>query len=210
MKSRAVVFDLDGTLANTLEDIGRAMNHVLETEGLPTHPLADYRKFVGEGARELVRHAAGGFEERLLLAFRARYIEHLVEHTRPYPGIAELLDSLTASAVPLAVLSNKPHRFTTRIVEALFPRTPFVRVFGEREGIPKKPDPAALFEICDAFALDPSAAVLIGDSEIDVEAARAASMRAIAVTWGFRDRADLERSGPDALVSDANELRAAL
>lgn len=206
MKSRAVVFDLDGTIADTLADIGAAMNHVLEEEGLPVHPLADYRRFVGMGARELVHQAAGTFDERLLAAFRARYVDHLVDQTRPYPGVDALLADLARRGVPLAVLSNKPHRFTTRIVDALFSGVPFVAVFGEREGVPKKPDPTALLEIADLFALPPSECVLVGDSEIDVHTARAASMRAVAVTWGFRDRADLVRAGPHAIAETAEEL----
>jgi phosphoglycolate phosphatase len=210
MQSRAVVFDLDGTIADTLADIGSAMNHVLEEEGLPVHPLADYRRFVGMGARELVHRAAGRFDERLLLAFRARYVDHLVDRTRPYPGIEELLGELVRRGVPLAVLSNKPHRFTVRIVEALFAGVPFVTVFGERDGIPKKPDPTALLEITVRFALPPADCVLVGDSEIDVQTAHAASARAIAVTWGFRDRVELERAEPHAIADTADELARAL
>jgi phosphoglycolate phosphatase len=210
MKSRAVVFDLDGTIADTLADIGAAMNHVLEEEGLPVHALGDYRRFVGMGARELVHQAAGRFDERLLAAFRARYVDHLFDRTRPYPGIEELLADLARRGVPLAVLSNKPHRFTTRIVDALFSGLPFVAVFGEREGVPKKPDPTALLEIAGLFELAPSECVLVGDSEIDVQAARAASMRAIAVTWGFRDRAELLRAEPHAIADSVEELARAL
>jgi phosphoglycolate phosphatase len=184
----AVIFDLDGTLADSLRDIAEHMNDTLAEHGLARIPVADYAPFVGNGVRELVRRAAPAEDaDALVEAFRARYRAAPVVHTRPYPGIVELLDSLDAR---LAVLSNKPHALTEAVVNELFPGR-FAAVLGEREGTPRKPDPAGALALARALEVPPEACALVGDSDVDVETALRAGMRAIAVSWGLRPRAAL-------------------
>jgi phosphoglycolate phosphatase len=182
-----VLFDLDGTLADSLRDIAAAMDHALGELGLPTHSLEAYEHFIGDGARMLVRRAIGAaidHEERALELFRARYGEHLVVHTRPYPGIEALLDELRD--VPTAVLSNKPHEWTVAIVRALFPQHPFTIVLGHRAPALHKPDPSTALEIARALDRSPDRVLFVGDTAIDVETARRAGMIAIGASWGMR------------------------
>jgi phosphoglycolate phosphatase len=207
---RALIFDLDGTLVDSLGDIAAACNHVLAGEGLPEHPLTDYRVFVGEGIRRLVERAAPGLaRERtaaLVTAVRARYEAHLVERTRPYPGVLEALTALRRAGLPLAVLSNKPHDLTERVVAALLGATPFVAVDGERAGRPRKPDPAGAIAVAAALGTAPGETWLVGDTRIDMETAAAAGMVPVGVLWGFRDRAELEASGARQVVATPAEL----
>lgn len=202
---RAVIFDLDGTLADTLLDIAHAVNHGLGALGCPPHPLEDYRRFVGGGVESLARTvlppAERGLAPRLVELFRAYYLEHLLDHTRPYAGIPELLVELESRGVAMAVLSNKPHAPTRRIVDALFGAGRFVEVFGERAGVPRKPDPAAVLELVRCFAraagadIARSEVALVGDSAFDVRAAHAASVVPIGVLWGFRGEKELREAG---------------
>jgi phosphoglycolate phosphatase len=211
---RALVFDLDGTLVDSLDDLSDAMNFVLRADGLREHGRDAYRLFIGEGARHLVHEA---LPERLqpetdayLARFRARYFDNLFEKTRPYDGIVELLEHLTACGAPMAVLSNKPHEATVRIVERFFPTTPFGGVLGARADVPKKPDPTAALELARVLATEPEAAAFVGDTRTDVETALAAHMLPVGVLWGFRDRDELERAGARALCAHPAEIAALL
>jgi phosphoglycolate phosphatase len=205
MRPRAVLFDLDGTLVDSLDDIGRSMNFVLESKGFPPHPLSDYRAFVGDGITMLARRAlppsaSAETLEDCVAAMRRRYGEHAQERTRPYDGIPELLDGIAARGLRAAVLSNKPHDLTVAMVRRLLARWCFDPVFGERDGIPRKPDPSAAQQVACLLGLDPSAILYVGDTPTDFETARAAGMPFAAATWGFRSEDELVRAGAATVV----------
>jgi phosphoglycolate phosphatase len=206
----AILFDLDGTLADTLEDIASAMDEVLRSLGQPGHPPEAYRRFIGEGAAVLVARALpadrGDLAGRALEAFRQRYRAHLVERTRPYDGIAEVLEALQGRGTRLAVLSNKPHDLTVEMVERLFRGIAFGAVAGQRPGSPPKPDPAAALEIARTLGVPPAHCALVGDGPTDMDAARAAGMMPIAVSWGFRDRRELEAHGAAKVIDHPSDL----
>lgn len=210
----AAIFDLDGTLLDSLHDIGAAMNHALATHGLPVHPLADYRRFVGEGVRVLVSRAVPAGHEALhapvLAAYKAFYAEHQLDHTRPYPGMRELLARLQGEGVKLAVLSNKPDADTKRLVEALLPDVRFGAVYGERAGVPRKPDPTSALGVAAELEVGPGDCAFIGDTAVDMDTARAAGMYGVGVTWGFRDVEELQAHGARVLARTADELLQAL
>jgi phosphoglycolate phosphatase len=185
-----VIFDLDGTLADSLGDIASAMNRTLRAHGFPVHPVDAYRTFVGEGVRKLVERAlppgAESVRETFLAAYQADYAEHLLDETRLFPGVPGVLDALAAASVPVAVLSNKLEGPTRRLVDALCSRWTFRAVFGERPGVPRKPDPASALALADVLAAPPESVAFVGDTGVDILTARTASMRPVGVLWGFR------------------------
>lgn len=211
MKS-GFLFDLDGTLVDSLDDIAAALNHGLATCGRLPQPRELVRTFIGHGVVELVRQAVAPepIPQGLLEATRAYYTAHVCDHGRLYEGIAPLIEALLERGHPLAVLTNKPHALALDVVERLFPAAPFVVVIGDREGHPKKPDPAGARWVAEQLGVAPSDCTLIGDSVVDVRTAKAAGMRSFAVTWGFCDRADLVESAPDAVFEDVAALTAML
>ena len=200
-RPRGVIFDLDGTLADSLDDIASAMNRTLLAKGFPTHPVSAYRGFVGEGLRRLVERAlppgAESVREAFLTAYQADYAEHLLDETRLFPGIPPVLDALAAAGVPLAVLSNKYDVPTRRMVDALCSRWTFREVFGERPGVPRKPDPASALALADALGAPPESVAFVGDTGVALRTARAASMRPVGVLWGFRPE-EVLASGAEA------------
>lgn len=204
---RSVIFDLDGTLVDSLDDIAAALNHVLAAHGFPTRSRQAVEDLVGEGARRLVARAApeGADVDRLLAEYRARYAEHLVVHTRAYDGIDALLAELARRGVPTAVLSNKPHELTVRVVAALFPSHRFTGVLGEKDGGPRKPDPTSARAL--AASLAPPVA-LVGDTPVDVATARAAGLAPIGVAWGMRAPALLRAAGAELVLERPDELLA--
>lgn len=208
MSARAVLFDLDGTLLDTLDDIGGAMNAVLERAGFPPHPIEAYKLMVGKGVRHLVEAAApaGKYREELLVWMREEYHKRSDSSTKPYPGVAELLNGLKAAKVPFAVLSNKPQPLTERAVERFFPSFRFSSVLGAREGVPLKPDPAGALEIAARLEIAPGDFLYLGDTGTDMETANAAGMKAIGALWGFRERAELEKAGAVAVIARPEEL----
>jgi phosphoglycolate phosphatase len=206
-----LIFDLDGTLVDSLRGIAGSLNHALTTCGVPLHPPEAVRGFIGNGARILVQRAApAGADEALLQqieqAFKSDYELNWPGGTIPYAGIAELLEILQVRGHPLAVLSNKPHPFTESIVARVFPAVQFTTVLGQRAGIPHKPDPAGAIEIANSLSLSPDNCVVIGDSTMDLETASNAGMRAIAVTWGFHDRDRLVAAGADLIADNPADL----
>jgi phosphoglycolate phosphatase len=211
-RPKAIVFDLDGTLVDSLDDITDAMNAVLHDAGLPEHDRDAYRWFIGEGARHLVRAALPERErahtDDFLARFRARYRERLSQKTRPYEGIPELLATLASRGVPMAVLSNKPHEATLRVVAHFFPEAMFREVLGARRGHAKKPDPSSAFELARVLELRPSEIAFAGDSGVDVHTAVAAGMLPVGVLWGFRARDELERAGARVLAARPVEIEA--
>ncbi|MBK6847402.1 MAG: HAD family hydrolase [Proteobacteria bacterium] len=207
----AVIFDLDGTLVDSLADIATAMNAALAELGLRGHAPAAYRDFIGDGVEPMAQRALPP-ERRdpvsvaaCVALWRPRYLAGLVEQTRPYPGISELLAALTARGLRLAVLSNKADDLTARIVAALFPGSPFAEVRGAREGVPKKPDPTAALAIAEALGAAPEGCLYVGDTAIDLETAQAAAMVPVGVLWGFRPEQLRERA-PARLLERPPEL----
>ncbi len=198
---KAVIFDLDGTLLDSLADLADAMNAVLEGNRLPTHPVDAYRYFVGDGIAQLVRRALP-FEvadeadlDRFVVEMKREYRQRWACRTRPYPGILQMLDALGRAGLQLAVLSNKPDDATRELVKELLPGAAFRRVVGAGPETPRKPDPAAALEIAADLKLDPPEVVFVGDSAIDMQTAVGAGMFPAAVLWGFRPRAELAAAG---------------
>ncbi|MGC4013948.1 MAG: HAD-IA family hydrolase [Luteolibacter sp.] len=206
-----LIFDLDGTLVDSLRGIAVALNRTLHDHGREIHDHAAVRRFIGNGARDLLRRAAGdGITESGIDELEATFKEHYAaawrDGTDLYPGIPQMLETLAKAGHRLAVLSNKPHPFTVEMVAALFPHTEFDLVLGQRPEVPRKPDPAGAIEIATAFGLAPAACAMIGDSTMDLDTGKRAGMRTVAVTWGYHDRAALLATGANAMADDAGEL----
>ena len=212
MNYRAVIFDLDGTLLDSLEDLADSMNVVLARQNFPVHAVEKYRYFVGDGIAELVRRVlpveqrADALVAENIRWMSAEYEQRWNKKTCPYPGIAELLDALTGAGLNLAVLSNKPDAFTKIMVPALLPGWNFAPILGARPGVPVKPDPQAAIEIADQLALSPAEILYLGDTATDMRTARAAGMMAIGVAWGFRTVEELQQSGAQQIIHQPTEL----
>ena len=209
---QAVIFDLDGTLVDSLDDIASALGGALGDAGLPAPATATVRGWIGDGARNLVARALDGRADvdAVLARFRERYRAAPIVRTRLYDGLAAALDLLAAPGRSFAVLSNKPHELTQVIAERLLAAWPFAAVFGQRQGMPLKPDPAAALVAADELGVRPARCAFVGDSAVDMHTARAAGMRAVGVTWGFRPRAELEAAGADAIIDHPAQLAAAI
>jgi len=207
---KLVIFDLDGTLADTLADIAHTMNAVLEGRGYRAHPLEAYRGFVGDGVGMLARRVLSGrdaeIESALVDDFRRIYPDRMLDRTTPFPGIPEMLDALVRGGAGLAVLSNKPEAMTREMCARLFAPWPFEPVWGQVPGRPIKPDPAAALEIARRRDALPADCVFVGDSGVDMATGRAAGMRPVGVLWGFRGREELLEHGAASLAADAGAL----
>ena len=206
-----LIFDLDGTLVHSLPGIAGSLNRSLADVGLPAHSLEAVRGFIGDGSRVLAARAlpVGADEDlinRLEQAFKADYSATWPAETTPYDGIVEMLEELVGRRLPLAVLSNKPHVFTTAMVKAIFPGIPFAVVLGQRAGVPHKPDPAGVLEIASRLGVEADRCWMIGDSTMDMATARNSGARAVAVAWGYHDRAALVAVGPDVLLETPGDL----
>jgi phosphoglycolate phosphatase len=209
---KAVLFDMDGTLLDTVTDIGLAANRVLSAGGFPEHPLDDYRLFVGRGAEHLVREALPVDRrdpttvDRYLAAFLADYSDNWQQHTQLYPGINELLNLLTKFSLRLAILSNKPHDITLACARQFLSPWDFEIIWGLHDGIPRKPDPAGALKIAGLMGLPAADFLYLGDTGIDMKTATAAGMFPIGVMWGFRPKAELESSGAKLIIETPLEL----
>jgi phosphoglycolate phosphatase len=206
----AFLFDMDGTLVDSLEDIGRSMNAVLEELGHPTHTIEAYRTLVGDGARALVEralpaHARAEIDDALR-HYKARYRTHLVVRSRPYDGIVPMLEALASRGAALAVVTNKPHDAALEIVDRLFPTVRFAAVLGQKDGVPHKPDPTGPVSIARTLGVAPSDTFFVGDTDTDMQTANNAGMIAVGVLWGFRGRDELERHGARHIVADPAEI----
>lgn len=213
----AVLFDLDGTLLDTLRDLADSMNAVLASHGFPTHPVDAYRHLVGDGVRRLVERALPGEAgadaaavdagvEEMVAAYRLRWHAS----SRPYAGVDVLLDGLEDRGLPFAILSNKPDEFTRRTTEALLGRWSFAAVWGVKEDVPPKPDPTGALALARALDVSPDEVLYCGDTATDMVTAVRAGMFAAGALWGFRDAEELRASGAEVLLETPPDLLALL
>ncbi len=210
-KIRAIVFDLDGTLLDTLPDIGAGSNAALRHSGLPERSLAAYRKLVGNGIRVLIRRAVpegtpDDVYERTLAYYLQYYPEHCTVHTGFFPGVEQMLAGLNSAGYILGVLSNKTEKTAVRIIDHFFPQSPFRLVWGNNGQRPLKPDPSAGRLLCEELGVSPDELMYVGDGDTDMEFASKNGFFAAGVTWGYRDRDVLTQYGADALIDSAGQL----
>lgn len=198
MLKNLIIFDLDGTLLNTIEDLAEAVNHVLDLRSFPLHTVEEYRKMVGHGIRNLIRQAlpstlkvCDAYVEACVADFKSYYSAHIDVHTRPYPSMEELLNELYLQGVKLAVASNKFQEGTEYLIKEFFPEVSFVSVLGNREGFPLKPSPEIVEEVLSNAGVSKEDAVMVGDSPTDMLTAANGGIDAIAVSWGYRSKEDL-------------------
>ena len=216
MAHKAVIFDLDGTLLDTLADIAESMNSVLRRCGYPEHTRHEYKYLVGEGMESLARRAlpekhrdAASLAE-CVAGMHKEYGMRWAEQTRPYDGIDTLLNELARREIKMAVLSNKPDNFTREMVVKYFPNIHFEIVAGAKSTVPKKPHPASALEIATHLNILPADFLFVGDTKIDIETAVAAGMYPVGALWGFRTADELNASGARSLIEKPGELLALL
>lgn len=210
---KGIIFDLDGTLINTLEDLADSVNEALERMGYSVWPVEAYRFKVGRGFRNLMENSVpetvredGGVIDRMLGFFVEAYDRRYMNKSHPYEGVDELLDGLVGKGIFLAVNSNKRTDYTEKLIDKLFGRIPFVGVFGERAGVPKKPDPAGALELCGRMGLEPGEVLYVGDSGTDMKTGRNAGMDTVGVGWGFRGFPELEENGAVYLAETVQDI----
>lgn len=211
-KIKCAVFDLDGTLINTITDLGNACNYVIQKHGFDAHwSENDYKRFVGNGMRLLVdrafRHTLN--EETLtkyLHEFKAYYAETYLDNTFPYDGIKEQLALLKQKGIKLAVVTNKAEEAAVYILEQLFDKDTFDVIVGQRDNLPTKPHPQGVFLALSQVGCTPEEAIYFGDSNVDIQTAKNAHIRAIGVTWGFRSKEELEAEGADLLIDRPDQI----
>ena len=210
---RACIFDLDGTLTDTLESLTFSVNATLQELGLPTITSEQCKYFVGDGARKLIERAliASGDENLTLIeqgmeVYGRVFKEYCTYHVAPYEGIVELLQELKNRGMRLAVLSNKPHIQTRDVVATYFAQGMFAFVQGQQEGVPRKPDPTAALMLAEEMGVSPEECMYIGDSDVDMQTGNAAGMDSVGVTWGFRTRQILEAHGAKYIIDQPKEL----
>lgn len=214
MKYDIVIFDLDGTLLNTIGDLAASVDYVMRSRNLPEHTDAEYRQMVGGGIKRLVERALPeelaaneSYVDECVTQFRRYYVDNIDRHTVPYEGMCELLRDLQRAGVKLAVASNKFQHGTDRLVSKFFGDIDFVAIEGNREGAPLKPDPQIVTGILSRVGIAPERAVMIGDSGIDIRTAQAAGIDSIGVAWGFRFAEELFEAGAKRVISEVDELR---
>lgn len=214
MKFHAAIFDLDGTLLDTLDDLADSMNEALVAMGFPAHEVNAYRYFVGDGVHALVeRTLPEGYRDastiqRTLEIYRHAYGRNWHRKSKPYPGIPEAIAALHQAGIPMAVLSNKPQHFTNLCMEQFFPDGPFSPILGQRDGIPHKPDPAAALEISEILGISPAEVAFVGDTQTDMLTGSAAGMGCLGVAWGFRPSKELTQSGAHTIIQRPENLQA--
>lgn len=199
MPPKLIIFDLDGTLLDTLDDLSAAVNYAMEQRGFPQHTLEEYMKMVGHGARNLMSQALplehahdDALIDAVLADFRSYYNAHIDVYTKPFPGIPQLLDCLHQKDIKLAVASNKFQEGTEHLIKEFFPDIPFVAILGNRPSNPLKPDPEVVEEILQKAGLSKADTIMVGDSDTDMETAVNGGIRGIAVGWGYRDMRGIE------------------
>ena len=209
---KLVIFDLDGTLLDTIADLAESANHALKQLGYPTRDVETIRTFVGNGVNKLLFRALPDEEKteenmmRMRTHFVPYYDAHNADLSAPYPGIVALLEELQAKGLRMAVASNKYQEATVKLVKHYFPMIDFVEVLGQREGINVKPDPTIVFDILQKAGVSKEETLYVGDSGVDMQTAINAGVDAVGVTWGFRSRTELESFHPMGLIDKAEEL----
>ena len=209
---KLVIFDLDGTLLDTIADLAESTNYALKQLDYPTHPVDAIRTFVGNGINKLLERALPAHEQteenimRMRSYFVPYYDIHNADLSTPYPGIVSLLEDLQAKGILIAVASNKYQKATVKLVKQYFPNIDFVKILGQREGINVKPDPSIVFDILQKADVSKEDVLYVGDSGVDMQTAINAGVDAVGVTWGFRPRAELESFRPMGLIDKAEDL----
>lgn len=209
---KLIIFDLDGTLLDTIEDLANSVNFALVTHNFEPHPVSAYNFFIGSGLNKLLERAlpvdkrTADMISMLRVDFMKHYAQHAEEFTKPYPGIIELLKNLSNSGYQLAVASNKYHKATVELVKRFFPEIEFCAVFGQRDGYPVKPNPGILEEIIEIAGVNNSEVLYVGDSGVDVATAYNTKVDFVGVLWGFRPRKELEEVGAELFVENTEEL----
>ncbi len=212
MRYKAIIFDLDGTLLNTLKDLAYSVNAVLNKNGFKGHSVDDYRYFVGDGIEMLVRRAfpENAVEEAdysvLVTKVKEEYRKRWADHTSPYPGVEGMLDFFEENCIPKAIFSNKPHEFTTLTVETLLPQWNFFTVQGIEETVPKKPDPSGALNIAEKMGFKPEHIVYLGDTNTDMQTAVAGKFFPVGALWGFRPANELLEGGAGLLVEKPQDV----
>ena len=212
MKFKAIIFDLDGTLLDTLKDLALSVNAVLERKGYPGHPVDAYRYFVGDGIDLLIERTfpaaawSGNNLNLLVNEVKEEYSRRWNDHTVPFPGVPEMLDSLEQKVVPKAIFSNKPHEFALLTVEKLLKDWYFFDVIGIGPEMPRKPDPTGALQIAAKMKLNPAEIVYVGDTDTDMKTALAGGFYPAAVLWGFRPEEELKASGARFLAADPLDI----
>lgn len=212
MKFNAVIFDLDGTLINTIEDIADAFNRVLRKSGYPTHQTEEYKYLVGDGARNAAKYALpedsrdDAMVERLLSEYIDDYKDNWDNKTVPYEGVVAMLNQLSDLGIKTAVFSNKPHANTLRCVNGFFPDYNFDVVLGQSDDRPRKPDPAGAVLIAEQMGITVDKFLFLGDTSVDVKTALAAGMMPVGAQWGYRDEKELRDAGAEMIISRPEEL----
>lgn len=212
MSKQLAIFDLDGTLLDTVADLANATNQALAKCGYPTHPTEAYYRFVGNGINKLFARALpeeARTEEnvqRIRTLFIPYYNEHNADDSHPYPGIVELLTQLQSQGIQLAVASNKYQQATAKLVGHFFPNIRFAAVYGQREGVPIKPDPTIVNDILSETGISRAHTLYIGDSGVDMQTARNVSVESVGVTWGFREEEELRTNGATHIIHNAKDI----
>ena len=210
---KLVIFDLDGTLLNTIADLAHSTNYALNKLGYPTHEIEKYNFMVGNGIDKLFERALPEGEKSKENVLRVRkefvpyYDIHNADDSRPYPGIPELLSYLQDAGIQITVASNKYQAATQKLIDHYFPEIHFTAVFGQREGIKVKPDPTVVFDILEVAKVTKEEVLYVGDSGVDMQTAANAGVTVCGVTWGFRPRAELEKFSPQYIVDTAEEIK---
>lgn len=210
-KYKGIIFDLDGTLLDTLTDLSNSVNQVLKVNDFPTHSKDDYRQLIGKGFKDLItRSMPDNINEECiekgLTKFLEIYDQDYMKETKPYDGIMELLIDLQSLDIKLAVNSNKRNDYTNELIKKNFPEIHFIECFGERKDVPKKPDPTSAFELRNLMDLKSEEILYIGDSKTDIQTAKNANMDSIGVLWGFRDLKELQANGATYIAKKPEDI----
>ncbi len=211
MKVEGIIFDLDGTLVHTIEDIAGAANVLFERHGLPQHGIEYYLNWIGNGAVKFIERAYGKAVSKEQLRayvseFKEIYGNNLHDKSRVYDGVPELLDQLVGKGVRISILSNKPHALTLKVVDYYLSEWPLVPVFGQREEVPRKPNPSGAIEIAEMMEINPANILFVGDSDNDILTARAAGMIPVGVSWGYGRLMTEPVEGDYPMILQASEL----